>query len=484
MPLGEINLALHDKQAIALDTPATEVLYGGAAGGGKSHLMRVAAIIWCAAINGLQVYVFRRLFPDLIKNHMEGPKGFRALLSPWEQAGFVKVVEEEIRFWNGSRIYLCHCKDEQDRFKYQGAEIHVLLMDELTHFQDTVYRFLRGRTRMVGITLPPQYEGRFPRILCGSNPGNIGHQWVKAAFVDSAEPLALRQMGDDEGGMLRQFIPARLDDNPSMTDDDPAYRSRLRGLGSDALVRAMENGDWDVVAGAYFPEFVRDKHVISPFAIPEHWTKFASFDWGSAKPFSVGWWAISDGSLLPDGRRYPTGAMVRYREWYGAASPDVGLQMTAEEVADGIKMRELERTSYRVSDPACWKRDGGPSIAERMLARGISFQRADNNRIAGWDQMRDRFRGDDEPMLYVFETCRDFIRTVPALQHDDKKPEDVDSDGEDHAGDEARYACMSRPYTRRLPSVEPIRGLAEMTYGELDKWQKKRDAGRGRPQRI
>jgi hypothetical protein len=337
---------------------------------------------------------------------------------------------------------------------------------------------------MVGITLPPQYEGRFPRILCGSNPGNIGHQWVKAAFVDSAEPLALRQMGDDEGGMLRQFIPARLDDNPSMTDDDPAYRSRLRGLGSDALVRAMENGDWDVVAGAYFPEFVRDKHVISPFAIPEHWTKFASFDWGSAKPFSVGWWAISDGSLLPDGRRYPTGAMVRYREWYGAASPDVGLQMTAEEVADGIKMRELERTSYRVSDPACWKRDGGPSIAERMLARGISFQRADNNRIAGWDQMRDRFRGDDEPMLYVFETCRDFIRTVPALQHDDKKPEDVDSDGEDHAGDEARYACMSRPYTRRLPSVEPIRGLAEMTYGELDKWQKKRDAGRGRPQRI
>jgi hypothetical protein len=158
--------------------------------------------------------------------------------------------------------------------------------------------------------------------------------------------------------------------------------------------------------------------------------------------------------------------------------------MTAEEVADGIKMREIERTSYRVSDPACWKRDGGPSIAERMLARGISFQRADNNRIAGWDQMRDRFRGDDEPMLYVFETCRDFIRTVPALQHDDKKPEDVDSDGEDHAGDEARYACMSRPYTRKLPSVEPIRGLSEMTYGELDKWQKTRDAGRGRPQRI
>jgi hypothetical protein len=484
MAAGEINLSLHRKQALALETKATEVLYGGAAGGGKSHLMRVAAIIWCAAISGLQVYIFRRLFPDLIKNHMEGPKGFRELLSPWELAGFVKIVEEEIRFWNGSRIYLCHCKDENDRFKYQGAEIHVLMIDELTHFTDVVYRFLRGRTRMVGIALPPNYADMFPRILCGSNPGNVGHQWVKSAFIDNALPLALRPMNDDEGGMVRQFIPARLDDNPSMTDDDPSYRARLRGLGSEALVRAMEDGDWDVVAGAYFPEFSRDTHAIKPFSIPEHWLKFVSFDWGSAKPFSVGWWAISDGEVLDDGRRYPTGAMVRYREWYGASAPDVGLQMTAEEVADGIVQRELERVTYRVSDPACWKRDGGPSIAERMLARGVTFQRADNSRVSGWDQMRDRLRGDDEPMLYVFETCKDFIRTVPALQHDEKRPEDVDSDGEDHAADEARYACMSRPYTRRATVVEPIRGLDQMTYGELEKWQRSREGSRLRPARV
>ncbi len=482
--LAEINLSLHGKQAIALQTTATEVLYGGAAGGGKSHLMRAAAIIWCAAIAGLQVYVFRRLFPDLIKNHMEGPKGFRTLLAPWERSGFVKIVEEEIRFWNGSRIYLCHCKDEQDRFKYQGAEIHVLLMDELTHFSEVVYRFLRGRTRMVGVNLPKQYVGMFPRILCGSNPGNIGHQWVKAAFVDAAVPLALRQMPDSEGGMLRQFIPARLDDNPSMTEDDPAYRSRLRGLGSDALVRAMEDGDWDVVAGAYFPEFVRERHVIAPFRIPEHWLRFGSFDWGSARPFSMGWWAVSDGSELQDGRQYPTGALIRYREWYGASGPNEGLQLTAEEVADGIRLREMERVTYRVSDPACWKRDGGPSIAERMLLRGVLFQRADNSRIAGWDQMRDRLRGDDEPMLYVFETCKDFIRTVPALQHDDKKPEDVDSDGEDHVGDETRYACMSRPFTRHASVIEPIRGIQEMTFGELDSWQRRQESRRGRPARI
>lgn len=124
MALSEvaIDLQLHQKQGLAFQTRATEVLYGGAAGGGKSHLMGVAAMAWCVDIPGLQVYVFRRLFPDLIKNHMEGPKGFRAMLAPWQEAGHVKIVEDEIRFSNGSRIYLCHCKDDSDRFKYQAQK--------------------------------------------------------------------------------------------------------------------------------------------------------------------------------------------------------------------------------------------------------------------------------------------------------------------------------------------------------------------------
>jgi hypothetical protein len=197
-----LNVHLHARQFAAFTSKATEILYGGAAGGGKSHLMRIAAVIWSAEIAGLQVYLFRRIHEDLVRNHMEGPKGFRALLAPWVDAGLVKIVENEIRFWNGSKIYLCHCQHDKDRFKYQGAEIHVLMIDELTHFTDVIYRFLRNRVRAVGLNLKDAYKGLFPRIICGSNPGNIGHQWVKAAFVDNAEDLAVDGFHNQYDGIV------------------------------------------------------------------------------------------------------------------------------------------------------------------------------------------------------------------------------------------------------------------------------------------
>ncbi len=485
MPLSPINLSLHPKQGVALESRATEMLFGGSVGGGKSHVMRVAAILWCAAIPGLQVYLFRRISDDLIKNHMEGPKGFPVLLARWVIDKLVEIVEGEIRFWNGSKIYLCHCKDEKDRFKYLGAEIHVLLIDELTTFTDMIYRFLRGRVRMVGINLPEQYKGLFPRIVASSNPGNIGHQWVKRTFIDDAVPMEIRQAPPTEGGMLRQYIPAKLADNPSMVEDDPLYEKRLSGLGSEALVKAMKDGDWNVIAGAYFDCWETDKHVIKPFAIPSHWTKFMSMDWGSSAPFSVGWWAVSDGSPLADGRLYPTGAMIRYREWYGASEPNVGIKLTAEQLAEGIAQREItepyrangERPIlFRVADPSCWKVDGGPSIAERIARKGLTLRPADNSRVNGWDQVRARLQGDEDsgPMIYCFETCVDTVRTIPVLQHDEDKPEDVDTDGEDHAADEWRYACMARPYTRKSVTPAPIRGITDITMNELWKAQRQK----------
>lgn len=461
----DLNLELHEKQGIAFDSPANEILYGGAAGGGKSHLMRIAAIVGCASIPGLQVYLFRRIRDDLIKNHMEGPKGFRSILASWVLCGFVKIVDDEIRFFNGSRIYLCHCKDEKDIYKYQGAEIHFLLIDELTHFTEAMYRFLRNRVRMVGLDVPKQWASKFPRILAGANPGNIGHLWVKATFVDNADTYDIREMPDEEGGMKRQFIPALLEDNPSMSQDDPGYEKRLQGLGSESLVRAMRYGDWDVIEGAFFDCWDPKRHIVRPFTLPDHWLRFMSGDWGSAKPFSFGWWAVVSDTYKVENKDYqaltlPRGCMVRYREWYGAKKPNEGLKLHADAVARGIKEREAKDTvkpTYRMLDPAAFAENGGKSIADAMAGEKVYFKPADNARVpqrgamGGWDQMRGRLVGDEDgnPMIVTFSTCHDSIRTIPALQHDQARAEDIDSDGEDHAGDDWRYGCMSRPWVRK-----------------------------------
>lgn len=462
MPESLISLELFSKQLIALNTTATEVLYGGAAGGGKSHLMRIAAIAWCVSIAGLQVYLFRRVRDDLIKTHLDSPNGFRNILAPWVSEGLVKIKEDEIEFtFNGAKIYLCHCQHEKDVSKYLSAEFHVLLIDELTTFSERMYRMLRARVRMVGIKIPEQYKGQFPRILCGSNPGNIGHLFVKQTFIDGKEPFEIWGASPEEGGMKRQYIPARVNDNPALLEEDPGYVNKLKGLGSDALVKAMLEGDWNVVEGAYFDCWSESKHVIRPFTIPDHWVKFMAGDWGSAKPFCFLWMAVVTDDHEIEGHILPRGALVVYKEWYGSRShKDIGLKLTAEEVGEGLAQRGHKELDYHVIDPAAFAQDGGPSIAERIFeAGGPYFLRADNKRVAkdgamgGWDQVRSRLKGDGDgrPMLYVFSTCMDLTRTLPAMQHDQNRPEDLDTHMEDHAVDTLRYGCMSRPWLRELP---------------------------------
>lgn len=447
--------------------------------------MRIAAIVWCSAIPGLQVYLFRRIRDDLNKNHMEGPKGFRAMLAGWVNQGWCTIVEDEIRFWNGAKIYLCHCKDEKDIYKYQGAEIHVLLIDELTHFTESMYRFLRNRVRMVGVVLPAQYAGLFPRILCGANPGNVGHLWVKATFVSSGQPMEMRLMDAAEGGMIRLYIPARLEDNPSMTEDDPGYEMRLEGLGSATLVRAMRWGDWDVIEGAFFDCWDQKRHVVTPFEIPIDWTRFRSGDWGSAKPFSFGWWSVvGDKFKTPQGVWLPRGCIVRYREYYGMVPgrPNAGLKLHADKVGEQLVVLEKNdpKLTGGVLDPAAFAQDGGPPISERInaeliKAKLVPFRPADNKRVpgrgamGGWDQLRGRLVGDDDgkPMIVTFSTCVDSIRTIPALQHDPLKPEDLDSDMEDHAGDEWRYACMSRPWIRTPAEAEKPKNISGYKSAEM-----------------
>lgn len=459
-PSAEIRL--EPKQGLALQTEATEVLYGGAAGGGKSYLMRVSATRWCAEVPGIQVYLFRRTLPDLRDNHLRGPTSFHVLLEPYIASGHVKyrAVENEFEFWNGSVLHLCYCDSENDVEKYRGAEIHVLLIDELTHFSEYQYRFLRSRVRIAGLKVPPQYKIKLPRIEAASNPGSIGHAWVKRTFITPKPALTLWRCGPEEGGMLRQFIPARLSDNPYLTRDDPAYADRLRGLGSDNLVRAMLDGDWDIISGAAFEKLRRDSHCIAPFEPPSDWLIFGALDWGSSRPFSFGQYCVANGNALPDGRVYPRGAVIRYNEWYGwNGKANEGLRMEVADVAEGIASRYGNRKpAYIAADPSMWKVDGGPSHAETMLKSGVVLRRADNSRLTGYLSVRDRVAGEEidgkqKPMFYVTSNCHDgFWRTMPDIVMDEAHPEDVDTSQEDHCYDEVRYACMSRPWTRVVKS--------------------------------
>jgi hypothetical protein len=362
--------------------------------------------------------------------------------------------EKQWRMPNGARLKFAYLESDADADAYQGHSYTRLYPEELGTFPSPVpIMKLKATLRSAqGVPVGMRATG---------NPGGVGHTWVKARYIDPAP--GGYSVVKDPNGLERVFIPSKVRDNPQLLRNDPQYISRLQASGSPELVRAWLEGDWDIIAGAFFPEWSHAKHVVRPSTLPASWTRFACMDWGSARPFAVLWVAISDGSLV----QFPRGALVVYREWYGSSDINVGLRMNADQVGAGIWQRERDggdRVTYRVLDPAAFSSDGGPSIAERLYdgsGKRCAFRRADNKRVAkdgamsGWDQVRQRLVGEDErPMLFIFDTCPHIIRTLPALQHDANRPEDVDSDGEDHAPDALRYGCMSRPFLRAV-SAKP-----------------------------
>lgn len=479
---------LHEKQTVCFNSKATEILYGGAAGGGKSHMMRIMAIIWCAAVDGLIVYIFRRLSDDLVANHMEGPSGFLALLSPWLENGYAKYNSQKniITFGNGSKIFLAHCQHEKDLQKYQGREIHVMMIDELTHFTEKMYRFLRSRCRLPKdvLDIPSEYfyecpmcngegcescdhEGSlcmFPRIISGTNPGGIGHAWVKREFVDRCSPLELLQMPEDDGGFIRQFIPALLSDNKSLGKD---YASSLKGLGSPELVRAMLEGDWNIVAGGALDDLWNyNKHVVPRFKVPFSWRLDRSFDWGSSTPFSVLWFAEADGTEteLPDGRIFcpPAGSLIVFHEWYGAKDNDEGLKMSAGDIAKFIRLRESGLSSNGFIEKEV---NPGPadnqieqqaqsdvaSIASKMKEMGIKWTKSDkspNSRVTGLQMVREMLEealkdNPEKPCIYVMSHCKKLISHLPVLQRDKNEPDKVMKGGNDHDYDALKYRVLA-----------------------------------------
>lgn len=464
-----VELTLQPRQFDVLTSEATEILYGGAAYGGKSFLLRALAVALCYDVPGLQVYLFRRLSDDLIRNHMNGHMSFPEMLAPFIEKKQVNITHKpvEITWSNGSKIHLCHCQYEKDVTKYQGAEIHVLLIDELTHFSEYIYRFLRNRVRLGGLPIPEKWKSKLPLIVNGANPGSVGHAWVKRSFIEMSEAYNVKRMTPEEGGMLRQFIPSKYTDNPIGMTNDPGYLDRMSGLGNADLVKAMRDGDWDIVAGAAFENLNRDTHMLRPFEIPYWWTRFTSLDWGSAKPYATGWFTVADEDLLLKAtEQYPEkligkGSVIMYRELYGwNGKPDTGTREESWEVARKIK--DMEQTepkqaeiNYRIADNAMWAEHDGPSIAENMTrelsaieAQCPIMEKSRKDRKANYLEIRNRLSMSDGERqgFYVLETCHHFWRTVPDLQLDEREPEKGwDGNQEDHIADMVGYALASRP---------------------------------------
>ena len=432
-------------QAALVRCPIEEVFYGGARGGGKTDGMLgkfgIKAAKYGPHVRGI---FFRRELPQLDAAVDRSKEIYLSLGAEYQD------YKKQWTFPNGATLRFRPLERDADAEKYQGHSYTDVFFEELGNYPNPTPVMKLKATLRSAESIPCQFHAT-------GNPGGPGHNWVKARYVDLA-PQGWKIL--KEGNSSRIFIPARISDNQILMTADPGYVDRLKATGSAELVRAWLEGDWDVIEGAFFECWRSEKHVVHPFEIPDHWLKFRSFDWGSAAPFSVGWWAVSDGTEV-DAAVYPKGALIRYREWYGASAPNTGLKLTNEKIAEGIKQRETERITYGVADPSIFMVQGGPSIAEQMAKAGVLWRRADNRRIggrgamSGWAEMRSRMVGDDFPMIYCFSTCVDSIRTIPSLPHDPHKAEDVDTNAEDHAADEWRYACMSRPWTKKKRATVP-----------------------------
>ncbi len=451
----ELDYAPQPVQAGLHACTATEILFGGAAGPGKSHALRFEGLLWCLRVPGLRAFLFRRTAGELELNHVQPS------LSQFPAAlGVYRRVRMRWEFHNGSTLSFRGCRREADVYKYQGVEIHLLLIDELTSFTALQYDYLRSRVRC-SLDIPEAYRGLLPRIVCASNPGGPGHGFAKERWVDFCGPFGEKRAPDAEGGMARCYLPGKVTDNPVLLERDPGYVKRLEAL-PEPYRSAYLDGDWELFMGQAF-SFSRAVHVISPRPTPEYAPLYMTFDWGYGAPFSVGWWWVD-----ADGRLY------RFGEWYGwNGTPNQGLRMTDPLIAEGILKRESRlgvagRPVARLAGPDCFSkkpdyRGGGqgPSTAEEFAAKGVFLAPGDPSRIFKIRQFHERLRvrADGLPMLLVYETCEQFIRTIPLLAADSANVEDIDTSGEDHVYDEACHALMARPL---FPEAErPESNLAE-----------------------
>lgn len=414
----------NEKQIQFFEARARHIAYGGARGGGKSWAMRRKFVLLASRFPGLRLLLLRRTFPELEANHI---MPLRAELD-----GYAKYSTEKrmFTFPNGSILKLGYCDTEADVYQYQGQEYEVIGFEEATQFTEYQMQFIATCNR----TTRDDFK---PRIYYTCNPGGVGHNYIKRLFIDR------RYIGKEKPEDY-VFIPARVSDNTVLMENDPEYVNHLEAL-PDHLRKAYLDGDWDTIEGQYFSEFQRSIHVIEPFQIPAEWRRFRSMDWGYNAPCAVLWYAVA-----PDRRVYV------YREFYQR-------QRLAKDVAAEIREASLfEKIDYTVASPDAWQKRGlgdamrGESIAETFLLNGVPLIPADNNRLSGWQRIRENLAlaPDGKPFVQIFSTCENLIRTLPLLTFgkiSSGDHEDVAANCEDHAPESLRYGLMSRPSPAAAP---------------------------------
>lgn len=443
-----------------------EALYGGAAGGGKSDALVMEATRQ-VHIPYYRALIVRRTFPQL-----EDLIGKTLRLYPQAFPGAKYNDSKHVwKFPSGAVIMFGSIPHEKDKYNFQGKPYDFIGFDELTQFTYDLYEYLvHSRNR-------PNGPGTRVYSRATANPGGVGHGWVKERFVTAGPPLKtlwekVRIVGPDGKPRSRYtsriFVPSTVFDNQALVTNDPDYIFRLGSL-PEAERNALLYGDWDSFSGQVFTEWRNDSshytdrtntHVISPFQIPETWAVWRAMDWGYSRPFSVGWYAVDH-----DKRLY------RIRELYGCTgTPNQGVKWYPDKVADEIKRIEREDPNLKgrriigIADPAIFADAGTESVAASMERRGVYWSPANHDRLNGKMQIHNRLAFDQhgKPMLYIFSTCKHFIRTIPSLVYSETDVEDVDTDGEDHIYDECRYLCMEFPVAmpvRKQPVIKPYNPL-------------------------
>ena len=464
----DLNFDLWPRQLEALNSPATEILFGGASEGGKSHLVRVLLSNLCIQVPNLQCVLIRKKFDDILNNHVYGPTGFKVLLRPLIERKLVKVTEKGVSFtFNGSNIDFQHCQDERQFDSAQGVEKHVLAVDEATQISEQLIRIFRAWVRIpreMRELLPEKLKDKLPLIIYTANPVGKSVGFFRRHFVKARPPFSVESVH----GFLRQYIPSRASDNLSV--DLAVHSARMDGLNDEALARALDEGDWDAPIGDFYREYDDEKHTTADFMPPEHWFKYRTFDWGSADPFCVHWWAVSDGEEFIDDsgakRWFPRGALILYREWYGCnpSKQSEGLGLSNGEIAQGIRDRTREETSgITLTDSLPFNdygfaRDPGAkakyTIADIFLENGVPLTRANTKRVYGCMQVKSRLKGQDgHAMIYFCESCRFAREYLPAIERDKTNPECCTDEGEaSHASDTIRYACAAKPVAQDKPA--------------------------------